>query len=209
MPETLSYSSGRAAPGFGLLKLAIALGVFPAVCGIAIALLFVATEWERLKAAGFFCIMGGVLLVLIALGLLAVHAADHLRFGLRSRWSVARDVLLVLLILGLNLPAMWVSLWIVRPVTARYELTITNGLPVPAEQVDIHVGRQPKVSVGPLAPGASVTRTWRLVTDSMVSVRTQIGGVSGETMIDYYVDPSVGPHRRSWTINPAATQPAR
>lgn len=180
-------ANGRPASGAPrlLLSVALACGGVPLVVGVSIFLLWCATRWEGLEAAGFLSIVLGMMSVVAGAACLVGYFGYAIADGNYRRWTTWGWGIAAALLMFVNFPICRVIVTTVLEVMEgqraqvalqRPRICVVNATSVHVEEIDL---TGPPVSgvLGPIRPGEAVSYSLdRMVRDRVTAIRTIYDG---------------------------------
>jgi hypothetical protein len=163
-------------------RVALACAALPLVTGTSVFLLWLLTRSDVLVAAGLFTLFGG--LALFAVGVLAL--ARFCWLGLRMPEPPPRfwaSTALAAVLLLSNFPAAGLILWKVADLESRYTVVVRNGTASTLEGLHVAGGGHAYAAFGPIPPGVSASRAFRIRHEGELDLHTD----RGASRIDGYV----------------------
>lgn len=173
-----------------LLRMAVGLCVAPLAIGIAIFVAWVIWRTEWLVTAGLIAlpvnfaalpVAGACLLIYALLARRAVPPPA--RLGRRIAACVSLFLANFLLTAACVVAAMWIE--------SCYTVTLTNRTQSRIDSASL-IGGGVDLSLGPIAPGATVKRSFWIENDGQMILKTSHGPTTIETPIDGYVTGGIG-----------------
>jgi hypothetical protein len=143
-----------------LYRVALLCALLPLSVGTLIFLTYLATESNALTAAGFFTLIGGVILFIVGAGCLLGYGILEFRSRAMPRRQLAKRVAIAAVLLGIGFPVAWVYAAIGLEIESWYRITVVNASATP---IDSFVLTAPGVTLkmGSIAPNGIVKHRFR------------------------------------------------
>ena len=151
-------------PTIRRLRIPLVFGAAPLTTGVSVFLLWLVTGWKWLELAGIFILYTGFASVAVGLVSLSFWVLQGVRSGDWARERLMGRTMFVAMVLVINVPVAGLILWTTYNISTRYTVVVRNYGSASIQLAAI-TGGGVSLEIGPIEPGASVTKKFHIAYD--------------------------------------------
>ena len=158
-------------------------------------LLWLVTGWKWLELAGIFILYTGSASVVVGLVSLSLWVLQRVRSGDWARERLMGRTMFVAMVLVINVPVAGLILWTTYNISTTYTVVVRNYGSASIQLAAI-TGGGVSLEIGPIEPGASVTKKFHIAHDGTLMFSGERSGRKVQTVVDGYVTNGGGGHKQ-------------
>ena len=173
------------------VRVPLVLGAAPLTLGISVFLLWLITGWLWLELVGLFLLYIGFASIVSGLVLLALWVLRRIHSGDWAREQLMDRTIFAAIVLVINFPVAGLIVWTAYNLSTRYTVVVHNYGSASIESGAI-TGGGVSLDLGPIDPGASVTKRFHVGHDGTLMFSGEQGGRKLQMVVDDYVTNGIG-----------------
>jgi len=158
----------------------------PLTIGMSAFLLWLITGWQWLELVGIFVLYTGFASVVSGLVLLALWVLRRIHSGDWAREQLMGRTIFAAIVLVINFPVAGLIVWTAYNLSTRYTVVVHNYGSASIESGAI-TGGGVSLDLGPIDPGASVTKWFHIGQKGTLMLSGEQGGRKLQIVVDDYV----------------------
>src|SRR5215468_751403 len=192
-------------PTIRRLRIPLVFGAAPLTIGVSVFLLWLVTGWKWLELAGIFILYTGTASVVVGLVSLSLCVLQRVRSGDWARERLMGRTMFVAMVLVINVPVAGLILWTTYNISTTYTVVVRNYGSASIQLAAI-TGGGVSLEIGPIEPGASVTKKFHIAQDGTLMFSEERSGRKVQTVVDGYVTNGIGGHKQIEILADATVQ---